>query len=172
MFNLINNTNDLFEDTIASIEDYSLLDEEDSNENLNYDYQSSYVYEIEQKKQCISKKLKEIEDLEENWDNYSACTVDNTVIKATNYILEALQYNVINELNVLDICPSTYGTIMVNFFNNKNEDAYLSLEVGENNLFSYLSLDTNNNEISGENLNITKTTDLHKISFLLTGFYS
>lgn len=99
--------------------------------------------------ELLKDKIREISELEDNWDGYGAIAVKEKVIENVLNLVITLNGEEIDKCT--DIFPNPHGTISIEWENEKNE--LLSLEIGEYN-YSYFVKYNNANPklINGESL--------------------
>lgn len=78
--------------------------------------------------------------LEKNWDGNNSSEISSTVIANALTVLSFIPDEFISYMNEDDIFPSPYGTVFIEFENEKKE---LQLEIGEGNLSYFLEEDSN-----------------------------
>jgi hypothetical protein len=72
---------------------------------------------------------KDLALLENDWDGYGACAIDENVIEHTLFIFNQLPNAFLKNINKEDILPTPNGTISIEWNNGFNE---LLLEIGKN----------------------------------------
>ena len=85
-------------------------------------------------------KVQSFLSLEDDWDGYGACAVPIEVVKNALLLLATFDPFLLRRLSEEDVTPSTYGTIVFDWYGVSNET--LSIEVGTTKIGGFLRTDT------------------------------
>ncbi|TXH31504.1 MAG: hypothetical protein E6Q96_00065 [Cyclobacteriaceae bacterium] len=81
---------------------------------------------------AFENRLNSFKRLSDGWDGYAATTPDNIVISNSIKFLEALPEYLADNLKEDDITPTPYGTIVIDWQNDRSEK--MSVEIGNQTL--------------------------------------
>jgi predicted enzyme involved in methoxymalonyl-ACP biosynthesis len=91
-------------------------------------------------------KVSEFESLQENWDGHNAKPISKKVIFNANMFLKRLPGYYSDKLNIEDIVPTPYGTIVIDWYNEDEE--LLSMEIGKTKIGYFTEFHHNDNALS------------------------
>lgn len=139
-----------------SQEYYAPISSNQTNEHLVFDDLNVYAkpISVSSETQKILKyfsRLHKIGNLDNNWDGHQASDIDAIIIENTINILKKIPDYLLADIDVEDIIPTPYGTIMIESEKDKNE---ISIEIGESELSFYTEINSTTYE---NNLSITKS---------------
>jgi len=109
---------------LASISDAKIL------YNQIHPFFKKYEYKIQERTNVKCKKLfnKLYKSCSfEDWDGYGASPIKKEIIERTKSFIKLLLSNMVNEIDIDDICPNPHGTVTVEFGSQKR---YLQVEIG------------------------------------------
>lgn len=77
----------------------------------------------------LRERITAFENLVDNWDGYGAAELSNQAVNNALSLLRLINYESLVYLHEDDIIPSTYGTISLEWFNNRRDN--VCIEIGD-----------------------------------------
>jgi hypothetical protein len=93
----------------------------------------------------LQAQLDEIKSLQDNWDGYGAKALSEKSLTNISELLVFINRTWIQKLQKDNITPSSYGTIVMDWYNERGEN--LSLEIGKDEVGYFAELPLMNNPI-------------------------
>ncbi len=113
-------------------------------------------------------KVSEFESLPANWDGHDAMPISGKVVFNANMFLKKLPGYYSDKLNIEDITPTPYGTIVMDWYNDAEE--LISIEIGKTKVGYFTEFHDSNNPFS-EGIEFKSTSIPEELISLLRRLY-